>query len=211
MSLRRQLAMGVSTLLLLIFVLLAAFDARQSRNYLNEQLTRTAQDAATSLALSMQASWQAEPDVAILRSLADALFDRGLYTALRLQGTDGTLLLSRVNNEVIPSVPRWFQTLYRLQPQAASAELTDGWRTLARLDLAPHPGLAYANLWSRFQYVMVALVLGGGLSALLVYALIGRLLDPLNRIRQQPNPGQRAAFALCRTAISKRSNRWSTA
>ena len=78
MSLRRQLAMGVSTLLLLIFVLLAAFDARQSRNYLNEQLTRTAQDAATSLALSMQASWQAEPDVAILRSLADALFDRGL-------------------------------------------------------------------------------------------------------------------------------------
>ena len=185
MSLRKQLAGAVSVLLLIIFILLMAFDGRQSRNYLDQQLTRTAQDAATSLALSMQSAWQVDPDVAILRSLADALFDRGLYQRLTLSLPDGTVLVQRTNDALTPNVPVWFQNLHPLNPAPASAELSDGWRTLASLQLQPHPGLAYANLWSRFQQVALALGVGGILAVMLVYALIGRLFVPLNWIRQQ--------------------------
>ena len=185
MSLRKQLAMAVSLLLLIIFMLLMAFDGRQSRNYLNEQLSRTAQDAATSLALSMQASWQVEPDIAILRSLADAQFDRGLYQSLTLQRPDGSVLVERNNTQLESSVPAWFQRLHPLNPAAGVAELSDGWRTLAVVSLDPHPGLAYVNLWNRFGQVALALGLGGLIAVMLVYALIGRLFVPLNRIRRQ--------------------------
>ena len=92
MTLRSQLAIAVSILLFLIFVLLAVFDARQSRDYLDYQLSRTAQDTANSLALSVQSAWQDEPDIAILTSQVDALFTQGLYQEVLIQDNGGSNL-----------------------------------------------------------------------------------------------------------------------
>lgn len=185
MTLRSQLAIAVSTLLFLIFILLAVFDARQSRDYLDYQLSRTAQDTANSLSLSVQSAWQDEPDVAILTSQVDALFTQGLYQEVLIQDNAGKALVQRANSHNTPEVPEWFESLYALSPAAASAEISDGWRIMGSVSVTPHPGLAYQNLWGRFQQVAVGLVLGGSLAIVLVFSLIGRLLAPLERIRRQ--------------------------
>ena len=95
MTLRSQLAIAVSILLFLIFVLLAVFDARQSRDYLDYQLSRTAQDTANSLSLSVQSAWQDEPDIAILTSQVDALFTQGLHQEVVIQDNAGQVLVQR--------------------------------------------------------------------------------------------------------------------
>lgn len=185
MTLRSQLAIAVSTLLFLIFVLLAVFDARQSRDYLDYQLSRTAQDTANSLSLSIQGDWQDVPDIAMLTSRVDALFTQGLYQEVLIQDNEGVALVQRANSENTPGVPAWFESLYALSPAAARAEISDGWRIMGSVSITPHPGLAYQNLWGRFQQVAVGLVLGGSLAIVLVFSLIGRLLAPLERIRRQ--------------------------
>lgn len=185
MNMRRRLSICFSMVLGLVLVSLVAFDASQTRRYLNEQLGRNAQDAATSLALSMQSAWGEQADIALLRSLSDALFDRGLYRSLRLQSAGGEILIERVDNRPVASVPLWFQQRLPLAPSAGQAEVSDGWRTLGVLEIQPHAGLAYQNMWQRFVQALAAGLIGALLGAMLVRWFMGRLFEPVERIRAQ--------------------------
>lgn len=196
MNLRNQLSLAFGAVLLAVLAVIAAFDAQQSRRYLDEQLSRNAQDAATSLALSMQAGWRDQPDVPVLRSLGDALFDRGLYRSLVLTQSDGVVLVQRVDRQPIQSVPDWFQQWLPLAPAAGLAEVSDGWRTMARLEIEPHPGLAYVNLWERFIRACVSVLLGALAATGLVYLLMARLFRPLERICAQSKHWALGSFSV---------------
>ena len=195
MNLRNQLSLAFGAVLLAVLGIIAVFDAQQSRRYLDEQLTRNAQDAATSLALSMQAGWLDAPDVPMLRSLGDALFDRGLYRSLVLTQSDGVVLVSRLDTRPVATVPMWFQQLLPLTPRPGLAEVSDGWRTMARLEIAPHPGLAYMNLWQRLQRALLSVVLGALVATGLVYVFMARLFRPLDRIRAETEHWALGSFA----------------
>ncbi|MFT7090358.1 MAG: hypothetical protein ACJAYW_000318, partial [Candidatus Azotimanducaceae bacterium] len=135
---------------LLIFVLLFSANfvltVLGSREYLEEQMRVHAEDAATSLGLSMTTAL-AQQDNTSLELLTSAVFDRGYYSNISLVDIEGTLLVSRSNPIETDDVPIWFTELINLPTPAGSSEITRGWTRLGKLTVVAHPGNAYRDLW----------------------------------------------------------------
>ncbi|HEX2796838.1 MAG TPA: LapD/MoxY N-terminal periplasmic domain-containing protein, partial [Immundisolibacter sp.] len=94
MTLLRQLILAILALLLLVFAGSVAISVANTRHYLDAQLQSHAQDAATSLGLSLSTS-AAENDRATMESMVDALFDSGYYRSIRIIDTGGAPLVER--------------------------------------------------------------------------------------------------------------------
>jgi hypothetical protein len=93
-TLQRQLLILLSLLLTGLLVGILALTISNSRHYFQQQLHTHAQDTATSLSLSLQSGLGTQ-DMALVDSMVDAIFDRGYYRDLSIQGADGILVLSR--------------------------------------------------------------------------------------------------------------------
>ncbi|HXK55165.1 MAG TPA: LapD/MoxY N-terminal periplasmic domain-containing protein, partial [Gammaproteobacteria bacterium] len=190
MTLSRQLI--VLLLLLLSLVLMGTFvvSARNSRLYLEEQLASHAQDAATSLGLSISRS-VAEGDRASIESLADAMFDRGSYRKIRIEKMDGSLIVERELPIRIEGVPAWFVKHVVLQTPEGDAAVMSGWQQTGVVRVSSHPGFAYAQLWHNISDMFRWFLLSALLVSLLGIMLLRWLLKPLRDIEWQ-------ADAICR-------------
>ena len=146
MTLLRQLILAIVALLLLVFVGSVAIGVSNTRHYLDAQLQSHAQDAATSLGLSLSTS-AAENDRATMESMVDALFDSGYYRTIRLVDIAGAPLVNREQAVRFDDVPAWFVRLIPLHTPLGEAMLMSGWRQLGRVQVASNPGYAYLELW----------------------------------------------------------------
>ncbi|BBL74929.1 EAL domain-containing protein [Methylomagnum ishizawai] len=146
MTLSRQMVFIILVSFVFIFMGTFAISLENARHYLARQLESHAQDTATSLGLSLSPVL-ARKDTTTLRSMVDAIFDRGYYRELVIAGADGTRLLERVNPAGIAGVPAWFVELIPLETPPGEALLVDGWMELGTLRITSHPGFAYAELW----------------------------------------------------------------
>ncbi len=159
MTLLRQLVLILALMFVLVFAGTFTITVDNTRRYLVTQLESHAQDTATSLALSLTPHMG---DVLRMKSMVDAVFDRGEYRRILVEDLEGKTLISREVPVKVFGVPPWFVERLPLETPEASAKLMSGWRQAGQLRVVSHPGLAYDQLWSNavqtFWWSLAALV-----------------------------------------------------
>jgi diguanylate cyclase (GGDEF)-like protein len=190
MTLYRQLIIFTFLLFLLLFAGTWYVKLSSTRTFLIDQLESHAQDTATSLALSVSPH-VASKDLTTVKSMINAVFDRGYYQIVRFDDPRHKPLLERVLEVKIENVPPWFVRLVPLKTPEATADVMAGWNQGGSIYVKSHPGYAYEALWKDvlnmtawFAACAVFVLVAGGFG-------LQMLLKPLVAMERQ-------ADALCR-------------
>ena len=146
MTLSRQIIIVTSALFIILFVGTLMLSINNMRDYLAQQLESHAQDAASSLGLSLTPHVKTN-DLPIINSMVDAIFDRGYYLEINLIAINGTPIVKRKSDVKIENVPAWFVKAITLDTPQAVSTISSGWKQAARLHVRSHPGYAYLKLW----------------------------------------------------------------
>ena len=184
MTLSRQLVMLLTALLLLVFAGTFLITVQNARTYLELQLESHAQDAATSLGLSVSRRI-VDDDLAMATSMVDAIFDRGYYQIIRIENIQGGVLINRELSVQVEDVPAWFIEHLPLKAPKGEALIMAGWRQAGRVLVQSHPGFAYRQLWENVTEVFGWFVVSALLVMGLGLALLRRVLSPLKEIEWQ--------------------------
>ncbi len=184
MTLLRQLIALVMVLLLLVFMGTFAISIRNTQSYLEAQLVSHAQDAATSLGLSIS-SHLAEQDIATVTSMSNAIFDRGYYRMVRVEDIKGSTLVDLVQPVKIQGIPDWFISTFPLETPVGEAAVMAGWSQAGKVFVQSHPGYAYVQLWHTVTYTASWFLACALFILMLGMGLLRWVLQPLKRVEQQ--------------------------
>lgn len=191
MKLSHQLFVGVSLLLLLALLGALGVSFQQTRSYVATQLASHAQDAATSLGLSLAPAMQGG-DPLVAERTVDALFDRGYYSEIRLVDVHGKTLLVRTLAPTLEGVPAWFARAVPLAVPVGESLITSGWRQMGRVIVSSHPGHAYRELWEVGRWLLLLFSATFAVSLVFLWLVLRAILAPLRDIEAQAGQiGQR--------------------
>ncbi|MFT5593751.1 MAG: EAL domain-containing protein (putative c-di-GMP-specific phosphodiesterase class I) [Oceanicoccus sp.] len=180
MSIRRQLALYIGLLMVVILSGNLLLNIINLKTHFEQQLQARADETATTLALTLSQSAQTQ-DNASLRSMIDVIFDRGHFSLVRFTYTDSQDVIERGGSEKI-NVPTWFKSAMRLTPSFANTEVISGWNQLGQLSVAMHQGPSYEQLWRLVKaecawFLLMTFIVVYGMRVLLIW-----LLKPLKQI-----------------------------
>ncbi len=184
MTLFRQIIIMICVSFLTLFIATFLVSTDSMRDYLDEQLSSHAQDAATSLGIAISAEIS-KGDIASLEVYTNAMFDSGYYKEISITDIDNKELFRKSRPIVIETVPAWFVNVFTLQPPLEEATVEDGWQTVGTIKVVSYPGFAYEKLWENTLnkikvYLAVIIVI-----LFITASALERLLKPLIAIREQ--------------------------
>lgn len=184
MKLTSKMAVGVLSVLLIIFIGSFLITLNNERNFFIEQMNSNAQDTATSLGLSLSHALH-NKDKAMMLSMVQAVFDRGYFSMIEVRDMRGELLVSRYAPKRMSKAPSWFYELIQWPSSVQSAIVMSGWKQVGEVLVNSDTSYACDALWKNtvglfFWYLLFALV-----SLALVYVFIHWLLRPLQRVTKQ--------------------------
>ena len=181
MTLRRQLLIAISMIFILVFAGLQTLSILSTKDFLQQQLSSHAQDAATSLSHTL-----IEPLVKNDRVLAEiqvaAMFDRGYYRQIILVGPDGKQIFSKEMAVNVDNVPFWFTSLLSIETPPGEVFITSGWKQLGKLIVVSQPTFAYQYLWTSVKHITWWVIAMYLLALLLTILLLRIILNPLRHI-----------------------------
>ena len=157
MTLGRQVTWVVSAIFFFALVGVQAIHLRSTHASLQRQLESLAQDAATSIGLSLGVLLSGS-DVALAETVINPAFDRGHYERIEYLGANGERLVSRTLGSVQGRYPGWFAALFPLQAPSAESLVSGGWRQLGKVQVTVHPRFAYEQLWSTARDTLIYLL-----------------------------------------------------
>ncbi len=193
MTLFKQIAILVSVMFFVLILVMTINDFRRSSEYLNGQLITSAQDIATTLAISISNS-NIGRDKAALETLFNSVFDSGYYTRIELNDTDGSTIHVKEQPLEIRKVPAWFVSFASLDEAKGSSQIMDGWVPLGTLSITVHPGFTYASLYQQLKDTLVWGLLLFAAGLVLLWVTLHQLLKPLHKLREQAEAIQRNQF-----------------
>jgi len=155
-----------------------------SRDYMQQQLSSHAQDAATSLGLSLSSVIDAN-DTIMASSMIDAMFDSGYYRHIIYFDVKGDAKVLRHSPMKVGGVPGWFVNWINLEAPEGKAEVVSGWMQLGSVSVVSHPGYAYKQLWRSLKAELVWFALIGSVAFLAMNLVITTILLPLMRMERQ--------------------------
>ena len=194
MSLIRQIGLLLLATLVLAWAGSVGVNVYSVRETLQTQLRLKNSDNATALALVLSQQ-RGQPE--LLARAAAAQFDSGIYSHIRVAGTDGRTLFER-NADDRPGpasvAPAWFAAWLPIESVPGVAQVSDGWRPLGTVEVVSQSAYALDALWR--GSVRVALVLASvGLCAGLLAAVgVARIRRPLDAMVRQANAVQRGEY-----------------
>lgn len=195
MTLHRRIFLVIVVLFIMMFAGTISVNFQSTRLFLIQQLESHAQDTATSLGLSLSPHMQTA-DIPTMDTMVNAVFDRGYYQKISVEGGDQTPLIERTLELTIDSVPGWFIRLVPLEIPQAQAVVMSGWKPSATVFVQSHPGFAYQELWQTstkmFVWFCVLAILTLGLAAL----MLRKILKPLAEVEHQAEAIQAREYHL---------------
>lgn len=194
-SLKAQLYGLVVGIAIVAFIGSTWVSVDTTREYLNEQMETHAQDAATSLGLSITPYLDGENDV-IVETMIAAIFDSGYYEAMVLRDVDDVVVHSRNNPVIIEGVPSWFVNAFSLSPPVMVTELNNGWNIAGTLSVKSHPGMSYYKLWQHGVNNFYSSLIICFLALLVAHLILSAVLRPLAQVEQQAVSVGRKQFPL---------------
>ena len=191
MSIRRQLALCIGLLMLLIMSGNLIMNIKQLQSHYEQQLKARADETVTTLSLSMTQAAQSADD-AQLRSMLDVVFDRGHFSEIRFDYVDSNQSISRIARpDLAPNVPKWFRDWMYLRAGVATAHVSQGWNQLGDLTVSLHPGFMYQQLWRLVKaeiawFAMMVFIAIYGLRLLLVWQLkpLKQVIELVDKLAQ---------------------------
>lgn len=184
MTLFKQIALLVSLVFLLLVTVITIGDVRRSSEYLGGQLQTSAQDIATTLAISISNSAISQ-DIASLETLFNSVFDSGYYTRIAMIGADNEIIHKKEQETEIRQVPAWFISLISLQEATGTSQVMQGWIPVGTLSITVHPGFAYVNLYQALKATLVWVISLFVVGLILLWVLLHKLMQPLEQVRRQ--------------------------
>lgn len=157
MTLGRLLTIAVSALFLAALLGIEAIHLRSAQRHLQQQLESTAQDAATSIGLSL-GNLMREVDPALVQTVVSPAFDRGHYARIQYVSPTGERLVTRTLPIEQGDYPGWFAAAFPLYAPTAESLVSAGWRQLGKVRVTAHPRFAYEQLWASFRGTLFYLV-----------------------------------------------------
>ena len=184
MTLTKKLAIGVLTMLFLVFIGTYLITLNNARNFFIQQIESNAQDTATSLGLSLSQS-VATHDLATMNSMVQAVFDRGYFSLIEVQDIKGKVLVLKKQLPQQSDIPNWFLNLMQWPATDKSSLVMDGWIQAGKVSVISDPGYAYSSLWLNAKEMIKAYLLFALIALILIYSFIQFLLRPLKRVTAQ--------------------------
>jgi EAL domain-containing protein (putative c-di-GMP-specific phosphodiesterase class I)/GGDEF domain-containing protein len=157
LPLGRQVAWVVSAIFFFALVGVQAIHLRSTQASLQRQLESLAQDAATSIGLSLGVLLRGG-DAALAETVINPAFDRGHYERIEYLGANGERLASRSLGAAQGRYPGWFAALFPLQAPTAESLVSGGWRQLGKVQVTVHPRFAYEQLWTTARDTLIYLL-----------------------------------------------------
>src|SRR5262245_30855432 len=114
MTVGRQLALAISALFLVALIGVEAILLRSAQGSLQQQLESLAQDAATSLGLSLGVLLRGG-DPALAETVINPAFDRGHYENIEYVSVSGERIVNRQMTTREGNYPAWFARAFPLQ------------------------------------------------------------------------------------------------
>src|SRR3954469_2794029 len=111
MTLGRQLSYAMSAIFLVALIGVQAIHLRSAQAHLQQQLDALAQDAATSLGLSL-GILMGGGDAAMAETVINPAFDRGHYQHIEYVSTVGKSLIAKDLPPGQGAYPQWFAKLF---------------------------------------------------------------------------------------------------
>ena len=182
-SLKAQLLAGVSVAFLLLLAGIETIHVVAARRIMQEQLESHAQDAATSLGLSLGALLT-RGDLALAETVINPVFDRGYYQSIEFVSIEGRVLLAKELPVVELGVPEWFATLLPLEAPTAASLVTAGWKQIGSVRVTSHPRFAYQQLWRTTLGTLAWLAALYGAALAAAFAFLKGVLRPLESIER---------------------------
>ena len=184
------------SLLMLLLVVLALGGGVVStlvaaRDTLQTQLSLKNRDNAQSLALALS---QQRGDPALIELVLAAQFDTGHYRSITLSGGDGRVPLRREAAALATAAPDWFVRLLPLRAEPGAAQVSDGWRTIGRLELVSQSAYATDALWRAGLRAAELLALVGLAGAALAAWGLRSIRRPLDAAARQAQALQEGRF-----------------
>jgi len=177
-TLGRQLAIAISVTFFLALTGVQVIHLRSAQAHLQQSLEALAQDAATSLGLSL-GTLMKDSDPALVETVVNPAFDRGHYQRIEYFSATGERLVSKVLPPQEGRYPGWFVEFLPLRGPTAQSLVSAGWRQLGRVQVTVHPRFAYEQLWATARDTFVYLLVIYVISMLAMRMLLRGLLRPL--------------------------------
>ncbi|GAA3931624.1 bifunctional diguanylate cyclase/phosphodiesterase [Litoribacillus peritrichatus] len=156
------------------------------KEHLNRQLNTNAEDAARSLAISMNTALR-ENDKGSLETLLNAMFDGGEYLSIRVFSVDGRLLIEKIAEQNTSKVPVWFKSTILFTSITSEAEVSDGWQQYGRIFVTPNTEKSYLKLWNISSTMIVWVLMLMMVTLLMIVLFMRALLKPLSDMEHQAN------------------------
>ncbi len=183
MTISRQFITLLTVMFLLVFSVNYWSVLSNTREYLSLQLQSHAQDAATSLGLSLNPYTDSNP---IMESMINTIFDGGNYSDVRLIDLDGNLVINR-HNDIRANVPDWFSRLFPLKTPEAETLITSGWQQKFHLFVKSDPSYAYSDLWKTATDSLIWTLEAFAVALLCTILFTRLLLRPLRAVEKHAN------------------------
>jgi diguanylate cyclase (GGDEF)-like protein len=192
MSLFKQLLIAICLFLVVAFAGSFVVSLESSRAQYVNQLRSHAQDAATSLALSLTSNID---DPTMVELMVSSIFDSGYYASIRVVDlASDKAIVERKATPDNQGVPQWFVSAIGLEPAGGEAMVSRGWQQTARVEVVSHPMFALAKLWESALGSLGWLLVCGVVSAILGALLLRRRLRPLDDMVAQSQAIGRREF-----------------
>ncbi len=195
MTIYRQIVLLIVGLLAAVFVGTMVTTVENSRAYLQEQLRSHAQDAATSLAISVS-RFMASGELPAIISTTDAMFDSGYYRRITIVDMQDEVIVSRESNITLEGVPPWLIDLVPLDTPVSKAAIMNGWNQAGMVRVTSHPGYAYRQIWNNLIMNAAWFAVGALVLALIGVVILKITFRPLAEIERQAEAIARREFPL---------------
>jgi EAL domain-containing protein (putative c-di-GMP-specific phosphodiesterase class I)/GGDEF domain-containing protein len=184
MTLFKQIAVIVSTGVLVLLVLTSLDNFQRTSNFLESQMQTSAKDVATTLGIAISTT-NSGNDKAALEAYFNAMFDSGYYSRIRLVKADNSIIHMKERILSVDGIPDWFIQLVPLKSAIGKAHVRQGWVTLGTLEVTAHPALAYAELYENVKRSLAWFALLFFIILCILWFDLHILLRPLTRIKDQ--------------------------
>ena len=186
MTLYKQISAGIVLLFFICFAGTVYISTGNLKHFLSIQLDAHAQDTATALGLSISPHMQSN-DLPVVKTMIDAIFDRGDYQRIVLLSNSGDTLVEKTAPGNENNVPQWFVNAGSNHAPVAEALVMAGWKQAGSIHVTSNPGGAYRELWTN-TIDTFWLFLACATALLLIGLLTLRvLLQPLRKVELQAN------------------------
>jgi len=182
MSLFKQIAILVSTIFTLLFIIILTVSFTVIKQSAQKSLYENAQNSASSVSLSIT---NAGVDKSSIKTLINASFDNGNYEKIVFKDMQKNIMYERHKDEVKQEVPSWFLKLNDVKEIGAKVNVSSGWTVVGVLEVYNDRAVLYIQLYDIFKSLMVTLALASLVLLMILAALVHIMLKPLFVIEKQ--------------------------